>query len=377
MKSSARAPITSFFQRVRNLLPHGPKAPPLLSLIKNVIRKEGPITIERYMHIVLQHPQHGYYRHGDPIGVSSDFGTAPELSQMFGEMIGLWCMNEWEKLGRPDPFVLLELGPGHGTLMHDLLRFTEPIENFHQALRVRLFDSSETLRAKQVQMLEKYSPLHIDDLDNLEKVPTIIIANEFFDNMPVRQFGRAQDGWRETMVGLKWGRLKLVAGQELYACPDPLSSDDLKTRPQGWIHEVSAVSREIVRKLAAHIVENHGAAIFIDYGYDTPIGTGTLDAWYQSKAADILTRPGETDVTADVDFVALKACALEHGVMVDPIIPQGRFLAQAGISTRAEILKGNADESAKKKIDNALRVLTSPSEAGSKWKVMAFRSPPQ
>lgn len=351
------------------------KRSPIVALLKDTIRREGPISIERYMEIVLQHPDHGYYRRGDPIGSDSDFSTAPEVSQTFGEMLGVWALNAWESLGKPSSFALLELGPGHGTLMHDLLRFTAPVPEFMQALRVRFYESNATLRDLQAQKLEAYSPQHLATLSDLEPMPTLVIANEFFDNLPTRQFIKEREGWRETKVGLKFWGFDLVSGKDVYELPpDPAALAFLANRPEGWIHEISEASRVVVKQLAAHVVGQGGAAAIIDYGYDDPPGRATLDAWCQSCATDILKSPGETDVTADVDFFAFREVAKAEGARVSPIVGQGKFLAELGILTRADFLKKALPDRAAR-IDEDMEMFLSPKKMGEFWKVLTFDAP--
>lgn len=351
---------------------------PLLRDLKKLIREEGPMTLERYMRVVLQDSDHGYYRQGDPIGSAKDFSTAPEISQMFGEMIGLWCLDAWERMGKPDPFVLLELGPGHGTLLHDLLAFLEPAPAFRKALRLRLFESNATLRDLQKDKLAAYSPAHIDTLDKLDPVPVIAIANELFDNIPLRQFIKTPEGWRETLVGLCLGRLTLMSDKKSHFLPpDPFSADALEQRPEGWVHEYSEESRTIVNHLAAHMVRYGGAGIVLDYGYVSAPGVGTLDGWRQSKPSDILACPGKTDVTANVDFSALSRTAKEAGAFVEEVIGQGAFLLRLGIANRAESLKEKASEDAKKRIEKTFYDLIAPARMGDIWKALVFRAQEQ
>lgn len=346
---------------------------PLFSLIGDIILKEGPITVERYMDIVLQHPVHGYYRTGDPIGQGRDFGTAPEVSQMFGEIIGFWCLDTWQKMGKPDPFVLLELGPGHGTLLNDFLRFTEPEADFHKALKLHLLESNGTLRGFQRERLEKYSPVHLETLAQIPALPMIVVANEFFDNIPARQFVKGAEGWRETLVDFKEGDLVLALGEQTHALPsDALEPQILDKQKEGWVYETSPQSRLIMKHLAAHVVKHGGAGLVIDYGHVFPTGAGTLDAWRHSRPTNILAFPGKTDVTADVDFFALYHAAQGAGARVLEPVGQGEFLARNGIGARAEFLKKNASRKSRKNIDRALRKLLFPSWMGETWKVMAF-----
>ena len=157
-------------------------------LIRDIIAKKGPISLEAYMELALQHPDYGYYRVREPLGRTGDFVTAPEVSQMFGEMIGVWCAEAWRLLGKPDPFALIELGPGWGTMMKDILRATTHVHGFHAAKHLCLIDSDKLLRQKQQEILGNQSPKYFDDIAQIPPMPSIIVANEFFDSLPVRQF---------------------------------------------------------------------------------------------------------------------------------------------------------------------------------------------
>lgn len=185
--------------------------------MRNIIEAEGPVTVARYMELALQHPEHGYYRKRDPLGAEGDFVTAPEVSQMFGELIGLWCADVWRQMGKPEAFTLLELGPGRGTLMQDgFACATAKITGFHLAMKLRLFESDAVLREAQTKKLGDYNPVYIDDFEQLPEAPLLVIANEFFDSLPVRQFVKTKEGWCERRVGLVDGHLAFVLSP-----PDP------------------------------------------------------------------------------------------------------------------------------------------------------------
>lgn len=354
----------------------GKKPAPLLSLLEETIAREGPLNFEQYMNAVLQHPEYGYYRHANPIGPDKDFGTAPEISQMFGEMIALWCLEEWGKMGKPDPFVLLELGPGRGTMLRDILLFTKPVEDFQKAFRLRLLESNVVLKKIQEERLAEFSPVHIADPGELDPHPTLVLANEFFDNIPLRQFAKTSDGWHESVVDFKRGRLFLSLNPK--ACPlppDDLFAEELKEREEGWIHEFSNTSRQIIAQLAEHLIRYKGAAVLIDYGYTVPSGYGTLDSWYKSRASHILRHPGNADVTADVDFEALARTAEKNGVQAEAIVGQGEFLARLGIGHRVDFFKKQTnDDAVRKKVDSMLDMLVSRSKMGVVWKVLVLRS---
>ncbi len=342
---------------------------PLRALVEQTIRVEGPITIERYMQTVLQHPKHGYYRTGDPIGHARDFCTAPEASQVFGEMIGVWCVDAWQKMGKPDPFVLLELGPGRGTLMRDLLRFTESVDGFQRAMTLSFFESNETLRDIQKQRLARYNPSYIDDLTQLPPHPLLFIANEFFDNLPIRQFIKTEDGWQETLVGLERGKLALVKGASAAFLPSPMAASHIRSPKAGNVYEISELAQTIVARLASHATRYSGAGLIVDYGYTSPPGMGTLDAWHRSTATSILAKPGKTDVTADVDFIALAHAAKQQAAQTI-LMTQGEFLINLGTNSRVQALKNGQPPRIQKRIDDAFDQLVSIYKMGEKWKAL-------
>ncbi len=347
---------------------------PLFSIIHDIISNEGPITLERYMEIVLHHPDYGYYRHNDPLGAHGDFVTAPEVTQMFGEMLGVWCIEMWKQMGEPTSFALLELGPGRGTLLMDILRATARVSGFQKALRLHILESNATLRKIQQEKLADYAPTYVENLEKLPWMPTIVLANEFFDTIPMRQFTKTEQGWRERMVDCQAGRLLFIEGEPQ---PSPLGGaanmdDDKK---MGWIYEVSPWSLAIVKQVSAHIVRHGGAGLIIDYGYSVPMGADTLDAWRKHKFIDPLEHPGEADVTADVDFSALKTIALHTRAKVAGPIGQGEFLRNLGIEVRAAQLMRSAAADIVDVIKADLNRLVDPAHMGVAFKAMAIMAP--
>jgi NADH dehydrogenase [ubiquinone] 1 alpha subcomplex assembly factor 7 len=347
----------------------------LLAHIDSLIRKRGPISVADYMELALQHPEFGYYKKGDPFGAEGDFVTAPEISQMFGEMIGLWCADVWRQMGKPEKFALLELGPGRGTLMQDALRATEKIHGFHKAMELCLVESNETLRKMQQEKLAAHNPRYIEDVNALPHLPVLAIANEFFDALPIRQFEKTFQGWCEKLVTIENNRLGFVT-QPLDPAVAFLIPKDLQEALPGTVHEISLTSLAIMRDLSRHVVTRGGAALIIDYGYVAPSGKPTLQAVAEHAPADVLEKPGEADVTAHVDFAALKNTAAANGAMVMPPVGQGEFLQTLGIELRADQLKLAATPEQKRAIHDALRRLTDAGEMGSLFKAMAV-APPQ
>jgi NADH dehydrogenase [ubiquinone] 1 alpha subcomplex assembly factor 7 len=325
------------------------------------------------MEMVLLHPEYGYYRQGDPIGSERDFSTAPEVSQMFGEILGVWCLEMWKKMGSPDAFVLLELGPGHGTLLSDLLGMLEQVPEFAKAVRLRLIESNKTLRDVQREKLARFNPVHIDDLSQLGALPALVISNELFDNIPTRQFVKRVGGWVERMVGLAGDELALVDGPTIYALPpDTMAADRLAGVDTGWVHEFSDQSRKIVAALAEHVAKHGGAGVIVDYGYIDPHGKGTFDAWSLSKPSEILASPGNVDVTVDVDFSSLARVAERAGAYVPEPVEQGKFLSRYGLAARADALKKKASRKQRRRVDADFRTLLSPLIMGARWKALVF-----
>jgi NADH dehydrogenase [ubiquinone] 1 alpha subcomplex assembly factor 7 len=348
----------------------------LLPHIAEIIKKRGPVSVADYMELALQHPEHGYYRKGDPLGLGGDFITSPEISQMFGEMVGLWCADVWRQMGKPAKFALVEFGPGRGTLMQDTLRATAKISGFHEAMNLFLLESSETLQATQHEKLAPHRPAYLADLAALPRLPMIVLANEFLDALPIRQFEKTFEGWAERKVGLDdEGDLAFVL-QPLDPAGMFVIAEGFKDALPGTVYEISFAALTVMRDLARHIVAQGGAALIIDYGPVEPSGKPTLQAVSKHGYADVLAHPGDDDLTSHVDFAALKSTALAQEALVDGPIGQGEFLATLGIELRASQLKQNATPEQVKDIDAALRRLIDPAEMGTLFKALGISSPP-
>ncbi len=344
------------------------------------IARFGPITLADYMAEALTHPQHGYYMHGDPFGTGGDFITAPEVSQMFGELIGLWCAEVWQRLGAPGPVLLVELGPGRGTLMADALRAARTLPDFHRAVRPHLVEVSPALRRRQADTLRSHTddpaPVWHDSLAEVPEGPMLVIANEFFDALPIRQFARTTTGWCERLVTVGADSRTLML---TLSPPNPqveiLLPPALRTAPEGAIAEVSpaavGVTTEIGRRLASH----GGTALIIDYGDARPPGEPTLQAVRGHARHDILAEPGTADLTAHVDFTALARAAGDAGATAQGPVPQGTFLHALGLDARAEALRHGASPAQVTAIDAAVHRLTDPAEMGALFKVLALSHP--
>lgn len=342
-------------------------------LIAHRIALTGPIPIAEFMAEALGHPRLGYYRSASPLGSEGDFTTAPEISQMFGELLGAWLAERWLAMGRPSPVRLVELGPGRGTLMADALRASRGVPGFHAALDLHLVETSQPLRAAQRAALATFSPTCAptwhERLDDVPAGPLLLVANEFFDALPVRQFHRTAEGWRERMVGLGPDgelRLALAPGLTPFAAALP-------DAPAGAEAEISEAGRALAGDIGARLRAHGGGALIVDYGYDggdDRSGLGTsLQAVRGHRGADILDRPGETDLSAHVDFAALAAAA---GVSSFGPVSQGDFLRRLGIEARARALKQQASAEQARGIDAALARLIAPDQMGTLFRVLAL-----
>lgn len=341
---------------------------PLATLLVERIREGGPITVANYMAECLLHPVHGYYTTREPFGAAGDFTTAPEISQMFGELFGLALAQAWLDRGAPTPFVLAELGPGRGTLMADILRATRGVHGFHAAARLILVEASPRLRARQAETLAKVggpAPAWADRVADLPEAPLFLVANEFLDALPIRQFLHGPKGWQERLVGLHDDRLGFGLSAPLPQVPD---TPAFRAAPEGALVEDCLPARLAVAEVAARISRNGGLAYWIDYGGWRSQGD-TLQALRSHAPDDPLARPGEADLTAHVDFEPLAALAPAFAYDT-----QGAVLTRLGIETRAERLARGLTGAALESHRAALRRLTRPEEMGSLFKVLAVTS---
>jgi NADH dehydrogenase [ubiquinone] 1 alpha subcomplex assembly factor 7 len=337
--------------------------------IRELIEAEGPIPVSRYMTLCTAR----YYATRDPFGAGGDFTTAPEMSQIFGELIGLWCAELWRLMGEPSPVRLVELGPGRGTLMADLLRAAKVVPAFRAALEVHLVETSPVLVERQRKTLAPSStPLHWHaDTETLPAGPLLALANEFVDALPVDQLVKTEDGWHQRRIRMKNGRLAFGLD------PAPLPGIEnklpahLRPSPPGAVFERRDLMpvRDIARRIAAH----GGAALVIDYGHARSGFGETLQAVRGHRFADPLDSPGEADLTAHVDFEALAAAAEEQGAEVHGPLTQGIFLRRLGIELRAEKLKYGKDADTRAAIDAGIARLIEPSPGmGELFQALAF-----
>lgn len=345
---------------------------PLSEIIRDKIVAEGPISLADYMALALAHPDHGYYCKRDPFGARGDFITAPEISQIFGEMIGLWCARSWMALGG-GPVSLVELGPGRGTLMADLLRATRKVPEFHDSLTIHMVEVSPTLANAQYMRLRHEHPRieWLDSIDALPPSPTVLVANEFFDALPIRQFIMTDGGVRERRVGWDGEKAEFTFTEGAAGLQLAKSGQAI---PSGTIMEQCPAARSIMRRLAGRLKEHGGAALIIDYGYLGDAHHDTLQAVKAHHFHPVLRDPGEADLTAHVDFAALMDIARDSGLAVPPLITQGDFLLRMGADVRAEILMKQAQGEQRSNLLNGLQRLISPQAMGELFKVMAMTS---
>lgn len=329
------------------------------------IRADGPMPLADYMATCLMHPQHGYYATRDPFGRRGDFVTAPEISQMFGELIGLCLAQCWRDQGAPGIVTLAEAGPGRGTLMADMLRATRGVPGFHAAARIHLIETSPHLRALQARTIGRTDITWHEMVETLPDAPLFLVANEFFDALPIRQFQRHGAGWRERLVGLREGALVLGLGGAVD--PPDLEHRRADTK-EGDIVETCAPGRLIAERLGARIAARGGVVLILDYGDWRSLGD-TFQAVRAHQPTDPLADPGGADLTAHVDFEAL---ALAAPCRHSPLTPQGVFLHRLGIAQRTEALARTLTGSARESHLAAYHRLTHPTEMGTLFKVLAL-----
>lgn len=346
--------------------------PTLGDLIDMQIRANGPMSVATYMGLCLTHPREGYYKAADPLGAGGDFITAPEISQMFGEMIGFFLVNLWQQMREPASFTVLELGPGRGTLMQDALRVATRAEGFADALHLQLFETNPALKALQAERLAPYFPYWNEEIDAVGDGPLLVVANEFFDALPIRQFVRGPQGWHERQVGLRDG--KRAFGLSPLPVPETAMPEAVRGAPEGAVVEISPAAADVMARLAAAIARQGGAILAVDYGYDRTQAGETLQAVHRHAYADPLAEPGVADLSAHVDFGALGDVAKNAGLTVHPVTGQGPFLTNLGIRTRAERL-AEANPPMADAIRTALDRLVSPSQMGHLFKAFVAASP--
>lgn len=339
-------------------------APTLTDHIKQLITETGPIPLSTYMSLALSHPSLGYYTTSLPIGRGGDFITAPEISQIFGELVGIWALQTWMEMGAPDQVHLVELGPGRGTLMNDLLRIAKLDPNFTKALTLHLVEISPTLRQAQETLLASHSiklNFH-QSLDTVPKGPKIILANEFFDALPIRQFQRQGNHWHERLVGLHQDNLAFGLAQE--PTPDTLFPETIRNATENEIFELPVTSDQNLMALCQAMEGEPSTAMIIDYGYDTTQTGDTFQAVKDHQFANPLEAPGSADLTSHVNFNRLAAHAIHQGVTAHKLMTQGDFLTKMGINERMEQL-AQANPDAASTVTADVARLINPDQMGT------------
>jgi SAM-dependent MidA family methyltransferase len=345
---------------------------PLAQKLVQRIARDGPIGIADYIEACLHDPEHGYYRRQPAIGRAGDFVTAPEISQVFGELIGLWCAVIWQQMGSPQRLHLIELGPGRGTLMRDALRATRLVPAFNAALTVTLVESNPTLERVQRETLAGESaPITWKRTIPAVDIPAIVIANEFVDTLAADQWVFRGGAWRMRCVGVD------AAGALAFVDGPPVAGDvlapELPPPAEGCIFQPAAAA---LADLANALVTagEPCAGLLIDYGHDRPSFGDTLQAVAAHRYIDPLAAPGEADLSLQVDFAALAAVLHDAGLVSEGPVAQGEFLGRLGIVERASrLMAGNPAKAAE--IEAAVARLIAPHGMGTRFHVLGFRSP--
>jgi NADH dehydrogenase [ubiquinone] 1 alpha subcomplex assembly factor 7 len=351
------------------------EATPLEAEIHRRVAAAGPMPVSEYMALCLADPAHGYYTTRDPFGARGDFITAPEVSQMFGEMIGLWMAAVWKQMGAPENLRIVELGPGRGTMMKDALRAAKVMPAFCDAVVLHLVEISPALQKQQEQTLESASvPMFWhSSLDDVPKGPAIIVANEFFDALPVNQMIKTEQGWHERQI-----EIDAPGNLAFTAAPDPAPGFDrllpAAARQASAGSVVEWRDDKVAMQLGRRLARDSGAALVIDYGHAESAVGDTLQAVGQHAYADPLNAPGTLDLTAHVDFQALSKAVEAMGAQGFGPITQSQFLRRLGIEQRAAALKIKAVNDQAADVDAALSRLIGegPGGMGALFKAAAF-----
>lgn len=338
---------------------------PLEQIIAEIIAAEGPMRIDRYMALCLGHPEHGYYMAREPFGAEGDFVTAPEVSQVFGELIGVWCVAAWAAMGQPRAVSLVELGPGRGTLMSDVLRtIRKAAPPMAQAIKVHLVETSERLRQIQRRTLAGDVQWH-NSLEGVPEGPMIVLANEFFDALPIRQFEKRQGRWAERVIGFDGSRLSLgLMPAEL----GPQGQD-------GDVIEFAPARTEVARAIGERLARSKGAALIVDYGHLVSAPGDTLQAMRKHAHVPVTESPGDCDLTSHVDFEALGRAIGAGGGRVHRALEQGVFLNAMGLQQRTQQLAAKADPAASSRLIRQAERLAGGEQMGKLFKVLAATSP--
>lgn len=345
-------------------------------VMAEMIAIDGPMPVDRYMALALGHEKYGYYMGRDPFGRAGDFITAPEVSQMFGELIGIWCAAGWQMMDAPADWNLIELGPGRGTLLADLVRACSVMPGLRDGMKVHLVEMSPALKTMQSDTLKR-AGIEATWHDRLEDVPdgqSLIIANEFFDALPVSQLQKQAGHWHERVVGLS-PENRLVFGLASDAVAPTLVPSWAENAADGEIAEFSPVRDAVAREIGRRITRDMGAALIIDYGHMRSAVGDTLQAIRKHQFADVLVQPGETDITSHVDFDALTRAVTADGAKPYGPVTQGDFLVKMGLKEREEMLRARADARQRIRLSKGAQRLVSGNQMGQLFKVLAVAHP--
>jgi NADH dehydrogenase [ubiquinone] 1 alpha subcomplex assembly factor 7 len=335
----------------------------LTGVIRAEISAHGTLGLDRYMALCLGHPKYGYYMTRDPFGKTGDFITAPEISQVFGELIGVWVAHVWQAMASPHRFSLVELGPGRGTLMRDALRAAARMPGLADAARVHFVETSPVLRAMQ----RRHVPDAVwhDTLASLPAFPAIVIANEFFDAIPIRQFEQIDDKVFERKVDWHDGALRMVLEHTSARCP--FKHDCVFEEP---------TERLLIAQALGHMIKSQGgAALVIDYGHRKSAPGDTLQAMKDHAFCGILESPGKVDLTSHVDFEALLTAFRSGGARGLPLLTQAEFLEKMGIGRRTEMLARKLEGSARENLESASQRFIDANQMGLLFKVACATHP--
>jgi NADH dehydrogenase [ubiquinone] 1 alpha subcomplex assembly factor 7 len=348
---------------------------PLAVELRERIARDGPISVHDYMAACLGDARAGYYAMRRPIGRDGDFITAPEVSQMFGELIGVWIATAWQSMASPRDLIVAELGPGRGTLMADALRAMKSGPALSESLRVALIETSPALRAVQRETLAA-SPASLNwyaRIDEVPQGPLVVIANEFIDALPVRQLVRERGRWHERSVTLASAGFAFCAGAAVDEGTLPAWVRSLDAN-DGNIVELRPAATLLLDSLAARAKHAPMAALIIDYGHERSAVGDTLQAVAHHRFADPLAAPGEADLTAHVDFATLRDTARAHGLSAYGPMPQGEFLLKLGLEARCERLARGATPAQRAAILAGAARLADPRQMGVLFKALALQS---
>ena len=348
----------------------------LAERIASRIKASGPAALDAYWREAMTAPGAGYYMKGQPIGAEGDFTTGPEVSQIFGELVGLWLVEAWTQAGKPAPFTLMELGPGRGQLMADILRAARLAPGFLEAAEIVFIEASDSLRATAAQRIGNVSATWHSSWEEafskLADIPLFLIANEFFDALPIRQFQQSAEGWRERLVGLTdAGDFAFLLGP-LTVLPKDVVMDGIAEAPADIILEYAPERARLAAAIGKRLSAMDGAALLIDYGHSKGRLGNSLQALKAGKSADPLRDPGEADITSHVDFERIKQVTEITGCRCWGPVDQGTFLLRLGAEARATALVKNASAKENMDIQRSLRRLVHPLEMGAIFKAVAI-----